>query len=222
MKILSLSELPKHHAVLILDEKRHEIAESFWNEISEDFTPNRFLNQTVLDIDTVRNLISWANTPFTGEKRAIISFHTITLPAQNAMLKILEEPREGVSFILLTSNKSSLIPTLISRVLEIKKHEIGSSKQEEYAEIFFKTKPTERIKLKFITELLNQEDEEGRKDREAIKNFISYLIKYGRENSLSGDKLIKLIEMESYVTDPSASGKMILEYLALLLPQIKQ
>lgn len=41
--------------------------------------------------------------------------HTLTLPAQNALLKVLEEPPAKTSFILTTPQASALLPTIRSR-----------------------------------------------------------------------------------------------------------
>ena len=221
MKKLKIEDLPNHHAILIVSSERDYIANDFWANISDNSVPNRFFNQTVLDIDTVRELISWSNNSFASDKKAIISFHTITVPAQNAMLKVLEDPKDGVSFILITSNKNSLLPTVISRLHEIKIQDTRYKIQDEVEE-FFGTKQTERMKLKLVTNLLAKEDEMGRKDREAVRDFISSLINYGRQNNLESNKLKKLIEMESYASDPSASGKMLFELISLYLPVIKK
>lgn len=217
---MKLSDLPNNQAILIIDSERKKLAESLWNEIKDESTPNFFIEKTVIDMDTVCEIISWANTPFNGEKVCLISFHTITLPAQNASLKLLEDIAKGIRFILITSNKDALTPTVLSRLSEIKKKD-KKNKETINSEKFFKTFPTKRTELSFIKELLNKEDEEGRKDREEVKSFISELINFGRENNLEGERLVKLIEMESYAGDPSASGKMIIEFLSLYLPQIK-
>ncbi|BBG65452.1 DNA polymerase III delta prime subunit [Hydrogenimonas sp.] len=54
----------------------------------------------------------------TGEKEKIIILSAIrfTPIAQNKLLKILEEPPAGTSFILLTPSKSGLLPTIRSRL----------------------------------------------------------------------------------------------------------
>ena len=219
---MKLSDLPKHHAVLIAHSERENISEALWNELSHDSLSHNYFKQTVLDIDTVRKIISFNNLNQSGNRIALISFHTATLPAQNAMLKILEEPRVGVSFILVTSNRENLIPTVISRVHEIKQKAENRKQNEEYAEDFFKTKPTERIDLSFVKEILNKEDEEKRKDREGVRNFILSLALFARDKKeIRGSDLIKIEECVSYASDASASGKMLLEYLSLLLPQIK-
>ncbi len=217
---MKLKDLPNSQVILIVDDARQDLAENFWSEIKNEHSPNIFINKTVVDMDTGRNIISWANTPFNGNKTCIISFHTITLPTQNSLLKVLEEVKNGIGFILITSNEEALIPTVLSRLHKIKKQESRSKNQED-AQKFFETKSTERMKLKSVVGLLNQEDEEGRKDREAVKSFISDLIKFGRENNLESKKLIKLIEMENYAGDPSASGKTIVEFISLYLPVIR-
>ena len=219
---MKLSDLPKHHAVLIAHHERETISESLWNELAKESLSHNYFKQTVLDIDTVRNIISFANSSQSRNRTALISFHTATLPAQNAMLKILEEPRVGVSFILVTSNRENLIPTVISRVHEIKQKAESRKQNEGNAELFFKTKPTERMELNFVKEILNKEDEEKRKDREGVRNFILSLALFARgKKEIRGSDLMKIEECVSYASDSSASGKMLLEFLSLLLPQIK-
>ncbi|RKY56710.1 MAG: hypothetical protein DRP96_10950 [Candidatus Neomarinimicrobiota bacterium] len=46
---------------------------------------------------------------------AIFDAHLMTPPAANAFLKILEEPPEKTTFILSTSNKDAILPTILSR-----------------------------------------------------------------------------------------------------------
>ena len=42
-------------------------------------------------------------------------FHLSSIPAQNSFLKLLEEPPANVQFLLSTTNKNKLLPTIISR-----------------------------------------------------------------------------------------------------------
>lgn len=224
---MTLSDLPQHHAVLIVDGEREAVGLALWNELQAISPAHIFFNQTVLDIDTARKIISWANTPYNDEKIALISFHTAGIPAQNAMLKILEEPREGVKFILITSSKNNLISTVLSRVHEVRhKTQEAGSKNDTNAKLFLEERPTLRIKLPFITELLSRVDEEDRKDKEAVRGFILQIVDYLGKQS-AGGQMIKskyieeTLQMASYASDPSVSGKVLLEYLSLLLPQIK-
>lgn len=217
---MKLADLPKHHAILLVQNNRIEAGENLWKELSKQSIANRFFNQTVLDIDTARSIISWANTPYNDEKIALISFHTAGLAAQNAMLKILEEPREKVRFILLTSNKSNLIDTVLSRVQYIEdKDYINSSNKN--AEDFLQTAHASRMKLPFIIEMLARIDEEGRKDREAVREFILSVAEVASRAKFESGYITKTFETASYASDPSASGKALVEYLSFLLPKVK-
>ncbi len=224
---MKLSDLSKHHAVLIVDSEREAVGLALWNELQALSPAHRFFNQTVLDIDTARKIISWANTPYNEEKIALISFHTSGIPAQNSMLKILEEPREGVRFILITSNKDNLIDTVISRLQVFKtNNEERITNNDGLAKLFLETNPTTRMKLPLVVELLSRVDEEERKDKESVRKFILQIAEFLGSQSASG-RMVKskyieeTLQMASYASDPSVSVKALLEYLALLLPVVK-
>lgn len=215
---MKLRDIPNHHAVLVVHHDRQELGVSLWDELNTGPSMHKFVNQAVLDIDTAREIIAWANSPYNNERIAIISFHTASLPAQNAMLKILEEPKAGVRFILVTSNREHLIDTVISRT-HLFIPEAGGNTDVLVRE-FLQTKPVSRIKLKSITALLAQEDEGGRKDRESVRSFI-----LGLAEEISKDKKIpkkyvkETLAMASFTGDPSVTVKYIIEYLSLLLPK---
>lgn len=208
-----------HHAVLFVREDRKTFANTVWKELQMASLAHVFHDYTVLDIETARALTSWVNTPYEGNKIALISFHTITLPAQNALLKILEEPRIGVQFILVTSNQEALIPTLYSR-LQHQKTDTGES-NNTHAQQFLSASSSERMKLPFIASLLTAKDESGRKEREGIRTFILSLVPILTKNTANSRHVLSTIKTASYAGDSSSSGKVLLEYLALLLPQIK-
>ena len=217
---MKFSDLPLHHAVLVTHPDRAVYGASLWEELHKSSLAHKYFNQTVLDIETAREIISFAQAAYNEEKIALISFNTISLPAQNAMLKILEEPRQGVRFILLTTHKNTLIDTVLSRMQHV---QVGGTVtiQEKHAQEFLATSPSFRVKLSFVTTLLAGVDEEGRKDREAVKTFILSLVEVLSENHVEARYITETLEIASYASDPSASGKALIEYLALLLPQIK-
>lgn len=218
---MKFSELPLHHAILITHNDRVSYGEALWEEIVSLSPAHRHFNQTVLDIETARAIISWAQTPYNYERVALISFHTAGIPAQNAMLKILEEPRPGTRFILLTSNASNLLDTVLSRVQHVRGIENKKDIHLSHAEEFLRTSHTFRMKLSFIGDLLTRTDEEGRKDREAVRQFVLCLVTALSEAGVESRYVTEALQTASYASDPSASGKALMEYLALLLPQIK-
>lgn len=209
-----------HHATLFVTNDRKKYTSHLWNELRRESVAHILHDHTVFDIDTARTLISWANTPYEGEKIALISFHTITIPAQNALLKILEEPRAGVRFVLVTSHRDALLPTLYSRLQE-RQGDVVEYQENDLARLFLETSCTQRMKLPGILALLSATDEENRKDREQVKDFILSLVSILPKNENSHKNTLIGLEMASYAADPSASGKALLEYLSLLLPQTK-
>ncbi len=66
----------------------------------------------------IRNFSSWAHLSSTDGKKVIIieNAELMADSSRNALLKILEEPPEDVIFILTTTQKSSLLPTILSRL----------------------------------------------------------------------------------------------------------
>lgn len=221
---MSLLTTLTHHAVLIVHNNRITFGDTLWNELQLMSPAHRFFNHTVLDIDTARSIIQWANTPYNDEKVALISFHTASIPAQNAMLKIIEEPRANVRFIIVTAHKESIIETLYSRLQHNHVDDMLSTKNTllvDNALLFLSSFPSSRMKLPFVTGLLTATDEEGRKDREGVKTFILTLTDILKKNKEYSAYTLETLQVAMYASDPSASGKALIEYLSLLLPQTK-
>ncbi len=209
-----------HHATLLVHEDRKTSSEKFWATLQALSPAHTFFDNTVLDIDTARSIQSWANTPYNEKKIGLISFHTITVPAQNALLKIVEEPPLQVQFIFITSNKENLLPTLLSRLNHVH-HESEDTSTSDVAKVFLKTSPQMRIKLPIILELLAKVDEEDRKDRESVRHFILELAQTLRDKKAPSHYVTETLEIASYAGLPSSSTKALVEYLSLLLPEIK-
>jgi len=55
--------------------------------------------------------------PFRGKTKAVIidTYESITLEAQNALLKILEEPPANTIIVIMTAKRELILPTIISR-----------------------------------------------------------------------------------------------------------
>ncbi len=58
--------------------------------------------------------------------------HTMTVEAQNALLKILEEPPKGVFFILLSQNSSALLATVRSRAPVLRLETFDTDELSDY------------------------------------------------------------------------------------------
>jgi len=90
--------------------------------LQQNFEKNDFIislwpEKTEYSIDQIR-IIQKEIKYFNPQKRVYVffNFHYSSIEAQNAFLKILEEPPTNVSFILVVENLYRLLPTIISRV----------------------------------------------------------------------------------------------------------
>lgn len=79
-------------------------------------------NLTALSVDGVRALQTWLSNTLVNEKARIVIIEAIEKSndsVRNSLLKILEEPNENVYFILISSNPSRIMKTILSRVRKI-------------------------------------------------------------------------------------------------------
>lgn len=70
-------------------------------------------------VDDIRSITEQAKTKSLDSEYKVIILdecHVLSNAAQNALLKILEEPPESTIFILCTTNPEKLLPTILSRV----------------------------------------------------------------------------------------------------------
>ncbi len=144
-----------------------------WTDTSED----------VIKIDTVRDLCHQMTlTPVEGNVRICIidECHRMNASAANAFLKTLEEPGPGRFFWLLTSQMSSLLPTLLSRCLKfILKPEVTDPKASDYD-------PTaEKRILEFLKDKNVSETVLALDDKESALAFVTQLQTYLRNQVIS-------------------------------------
>ena len=74
----------------------------------------------------------------------------MSLGASGAFLKLLEEPTKHTHFILTSHAPQTLLPTIRSRVQEIKIQPLNSAQSEEYLTFLDISDKTKRIQLQFI------------------------------------------------------------------------
>jgi len=78
--------------------------------------------------------------PFNQGLKAVIikEAHMLTIQAQNALLKVLEEPPAKAIIILNCLEKNSLLPTILSRSIIINAQKISTTKEESFSPIYDK------------------------------------------------------------------------------------
>ena len=86
-------------------------------------------------VDTVRNTKKDVYIkPYASERKIYIvpRADTMNLHAQNSLLKVLEEPPEYCTIILIAENSNQFLPTILSRVVQLSFFPVQNSMIEEY------------------------------------------------------------------------------------------
>ncbi len=208
--------IPDHHAVCFVTSSRELFLPSVLSVLKETNSYHEVTEMNVLDIDTARTLKEWNNKSFGIPKTMVVSFHTITHQAQNALLKVLEEPNSATQFILLTTHIHGLLPTVRSR-LHIVEH-TDKEMIEKIPSFFLRTRPDLRMELPEIETLLEAVDKEDKKDREKVMQFIGSLYEICVTKRVEVSMCKEIAACLQFASGPSSSGKMLVEYLALRLP----
>lgn len=91
----------------------------------------------VIPIEKVRELRVFFSKIVPGHtkiRRIVVveDVDTMTIPAQNAFLKLLEEPPTDTVLLLTSSRPQALLPTIRSRVQHITVHEVSGDNSKEY------------------------------------------------------------------------------------------
>jgi len=215
-KIFSKDTL--HHAYVLygnIDLSRKILFDFLSSElsVSKDNNPDFFHYQSnTVPIDIVREIVlSSTRKSFSEKKIYVIEFDTILVEAQNALLKVLEEPNPNTHFFFLTESRNFALETIKSRVVEIsmpKEDAVIDSDSEDFI--------SGTIVRRFDIATRISKD----KDRKSAERIIRNILISVRENKEVYDKKFAtaLFHALLYVNIPSSSVKMILEHIAMLLP----
>lgn len=207
-----------HHAYYFVEHKLEEGVKKLKDFLEEtfsiktsgnpDFLHRKFENFT---IDDARSLtIGESMKDFSGGKKIfVIETDFITEEAQNALLKVFEEPTEGTHFFII-SPQDVLLPTLKSRMQVFIGEESKSKKGSGVLEMNLK----ERLDLvKEITEGIKDE-EKTKQDAISFLNEIEKVLYLGGVEK-NADKLKVCEQTRDSLYDRGAPVKIILENLVL-------
>lgn len=225
----------KHHAFVIEAEAEEGIrAAQAWAErelgVRVKGNPDVVVSQyglfSVEDARRVSELA--AGAPFEGEHKVVIiaasrAYHE----AQNALLKIFEEPPPGTYLFLVLPTLGGLLPTLRSRVQALGRDgNYGHRKSiiPEIAQEFIAASREKRSAL--IKKLASGDDEEERRAHRdeaiAIVNGIEAVVyQYRSQTSIleHAALLSDIATLRGHLYDRSAPMRMILEHLSLVIPK---
>lgn len=148
-------------------------------------------------IEDAKEVIAEAYKAEEKLKTLILGAKSFTIPAQNALLKILEEPPRNIAFILLAPNKSTLLPTVCSRL----------TLTQEHQERIFVPLPLHLGTLDLAALFAFVKEHEKLKKHEAkalIERMLHHALRYEQLNlsaiQLEGfDKALRLMELNGRV-----------------------
>lgn len=176
-------------------------------------------------IEESRELISLTSLKNVADATFLIGAATITSEAQQALLKLFEEPQRGTTFVILIPH-GSLIPTLRSRMLPYPERGFTKPPPGVYeTPASVKNFLSEPYKNRSATISILLKDDEGARER--AREFLGGLEgelylelqkSRGKKNIREG--IEDIAKIRSYLSDRSPSLKMLLEHLAVSLPKI--
>jgi hypothetical protein len=219
-----------HHAYVVAGQRESLVPlllDMFLNKFgivingNPDFSVFHF---EALGIDESRKIKEMQSMKSLGASKRIfiISTNGITVQAQNAMLKMFEEPTENTHFFIIVPSTSFFIETLLSRmvVLESEVSSFCHSREDGNPVLNSKTflKSTYPERLKMVEKFLKafKDNKEG---KSVANNFFSEVeVILAKDLKKNREALEKLLEIKKYVFDTSSSLKILLETLALVLP----
>ena len=109
------------------------------------------IEKGVISVDSIRRLYQMTKTIETGRRIIIIDYtERMGTQAQNAFLKLLEEPGKNTHFILLTHEVSKLLPTIRSRAQHLEIQPATLAQSENVLDELKVTDTKKRSQLLFI------------------------------------------------------------------------
>ena len=164
-----------------------------------------------------------------GPRCIVLAVGRLFHEAQNALLKLFEEPIEGTTLVLIVPSEGIVLPTLRSRLLALPSNEIDSNSGEEgIASTFLSASAPERTKL--VAQLLarskSDKDTEKQEARLQAAEILDALTRAAYDARQKGDDtketallLRDLTRFAPLMHERSAPLKLIFEHLLLVMPE---
>ncbi len=214
-----------HHAYIVLgdlEESRINITTALQKrgikvEANPDLTIETYGTFLIDNVSELKNRAQSVALTENG-KYFIICAHSITHEAQNALLKILEEPNNNTHFFICVPRIDGIINTIRSRVQIITEN--TSQKSAHDMKKFVSLARVKRFTyIKDMLDAHEDDDTSGERREEAI-TFLNELESYLYHSGEIKNQALVLREInrnKTYLMERGASVKMILEEIALLV-----
>ena len=161
-----------------------------------------------IKIDQIRQMLEKVyEKPIISDKKVYIidDAETMTVEAQNCLLKTLEEPPEYIVIILITSNESNLINTIKSRCLKLTFNPLENSEIKQYLEKNFDFQNVSETMLEIFEGSIGKALKV--KEKQELYNNIETTL-----NNFSCESVIELINNATEIYKEKENINEILEY----------
>ena len=155
------------------------------------------IRKNEIKIEDVRDIEKLAYITEKNKKNIIIAAEKFNIYAQNALLKLIEEPPKNVEIIIITNSKYSLLDTILSRV--------------KLEKIFFENKNEFELKSitnEYILELLTSDMQ-----KDEIKQLLKAIIK----NKNLDEEILKIINDAYLMLELNIDKEAIISLIMLSL-----
>lgn len=161
-----------------------------------------------IKIDQIRQMLEKVyEKPIISDKKVYIidDAETMTVEAQNCLLKTLEEPPEYIVIILITSNESNLINTIKSRCLKLTFNPLENSEIKQYLEKYLDFQNVSETMLEIFEGSIGKALKV--KEKQELYNNIETTL-----NNFSCESVIELINNATEIYKEKENINEILEY----------
>ena len=161
-----------------------------------------------IKIDQIRQMLEKVyEKPIISDKKVYIidDAETMTVEAQNCLLKTLEEPPEYIVIILITSNESNLINTIKSRCLKLTFNPLENSEIKQYLEKYLDFQNVSETMLEIFEGSIGKALKV--KEKQELYNNIETTL-----NNFSCESVIELINNATEIYKGKENINEILEY----------
>jgi DNA polymerase III delta prime subunit len=215
-----------HHAYAIIGSKTTrsdlvlalETAHKISFRANPDFFDRTYETFTIDDAREVKTFHETRPMNVGAKKIFILSMDGITIEAQNALLKLLEEPAEYAHFFLIIPSAHLLLPTVKSRLHIVEGGHVGHpavGPRGKAAREFLQGSASKRLDI--IKDLMDEISKEKKNKQNAVDflNDIEYALYEEKGVKKVKESLEAIEHARKYMNDRSPSVKMLLEYVAL-------
>jgi len=173
------------------------------------------LDKGVISVDIIRRLYNEASTKTPTDRMIIIDYaERMTAQAQNAFLKLLEEPGQNIYFILVSHSSAKLLPTILSRTERLEIRPITVKQSDELLDLLDVKDAKKRSQLLFMASGLPAELTRLATDI-AYFDRMSVIVRDSRD-LLRGSLYQKLLLAQKY-KDDRVSAQLLLTNASKIL-----